>query len=236
MGSRVGHTDDRANETVVHRKSVFREYAETILICVMILIFPRTFVFQQSEIPSGSMEDTILIGDYILVNRFLYAPTSFGWESALLPTRAIRRGDVVVFKQPQTPETDFIKRVIGLPGDRIAIRRGEVYVNGERLDEPYVGGLYRGPEPPHRPFEPLLVEDGHYFMMGDHRNASQDSRAWGQVNKDLIKGRAFMVLFSTNAPPPSNEVPGQVTPTSLVRKLFNLVFRARWDRAFTAIR
>jgi signal peptidase I len=203
---------------------------------VLILIFPRTFVFQQSEIPSGSMEDTILIGDYILVNRFLYAPTSFAWESALLPTRAVRRGDVIVFMQPQTPETDFIKRVIGLPGDRIEIRDSQVWVNGERLDEPYVGPLYRGPEFSHRSFRPTTVAPDHYFVMGDHRNASQDSRVWGQVPRELIKGRAFMVLFSTDAPTPASEVPGQVTPTSLVRKLFNLVFKARWDRSFTAIR
>ena len=92
------------------------------------------------------------------------------------------------------------------------------------------------PEPGGGAYGPELVRPGHYFVMGDHRNHSSDSRVWGQVPHELIKGRAFMVLFSTGAALPEGETPGQVTPVSLVRKLFNLVFRARWDRAFTAIR
>jgi signal peptidase I len=233
MGSRTGFTDGREARAGT-RKSVLREYAETILICVLVLIFVRTFIFQQSEIPSGSMEDTILIGDYILVNRFLYAPTSFDWERALLPTRDIRRGDVLVFKHPDFPAVDYIKRVIGLPGDSVSVRQGYVYVNGERLDEPYVGPLYRAADT--APYGPVDVEPGHYLVFGDHRNRSSDSRRWGQVPVELIKGRAFMILFSTSARPAGDETPGQVTVRSLGRKLVNLVFRARWDRAFTAIR
>jgi signal peptidase I len=220
----------------VPRKSVVREYVETILICVLILLFPRTFVFQQSEIPSSSMEDTVLTGDYILVNRFLFAPTSFDFERKLLPIRDIRHGDVIVFKHPDTPEVDYIKRVVGLPGDRILVRDGYLWVNGKLVDEPYVGPLYRGPEPGGGTFGPVVVKPGHYFAMGDHRNMSADSRVWGQVPHQLVKGRAFMVLFSTYARPPADEPVGQVSPKSLGRKLINLVFRARWDRSFTAIR
>lgn len=232
MGTRTGFAEPEKPVVLPRPKGWIREYTETIIVCVIILIFPRAFVFQQSEIPSGSMEDTILIGDYILVNRFQYAPTSFEWERELFPIRAVRRGDVVVFKHPDTPEVDFIKRVIGLPGDSVAVRNGFVYINDERIDEPYVGALYRS----RAPFPPQQVAPGHYFVMGDHRNQSSDSRDWGQVPQRLIKGRAFMIVFSTNAGPADGHPPGQVTLTSLLRKLINLVFYARWDRAFTAIR
>jgi len=237
LGTRTGFSDGRELQRAAPpRKTIVREYTETILICALILIFPRTFVFQQSEIPSSSMEDTILVGDYILLDRMVYAPTDSALDRALLPTREIRHGDVVVFKHPDIPEVDYIKRVAGLPGDVIEVRQGFLYRNGELVDEPYVGALYHGTDPGGRFFGPEVVRPGHYFMLGDHRNRSADSRVWGQVPRALIKGRAFMVLFSTSARPPEGVPPGQVTPTSLVRKLFNLVFQARWDRCFTGIR
>jgi len=177
---------------------VLRDYAETILICVIFVIFSRAFVFQQSKIPSGSMEDTLLVGDYIMVNRFVYADQSFGWEAKLLPERAIRRGDVVVFKYPLEPEVDYIKRVIGLPGDTVEVRQGYVYVNGRRLEEPYVNEAYRALD--FKPVPPTVVYPGHYFVMGDHRNASHDSRVWGQVPRELIKGRALLIWWSYKEP------------------------------------
>ena len=237
MGSRTGLSDEQEPQPdELRRKGVVRDYTETILICVLVLIFVRTFVFQQSDIPSGSMEDTILVGDTILVNRFLFSPTGSDLGRRLLPTREVRRGDVIVFKHPDTPEVEYIKRVVGIPGDRVLVRDGYVYVNGEAVDEPFVGPLYRAPEPNGRPFGPVLVRPGHYFVMGDHRNSSSDSRVWGQVPHALIKGRAFMILFSTSGRPPAGQDASQVTPASFLKKLFNLVFRARWDRAFTAIR
>ncbi|MCP3980378.1 MAG: signal peptidase I [bacterium] len=232
MGSRTGHTDERSlSSSEIPEKGTLREYAEVILTCLLFLLFARTFVFQQSEIPSGSMEDTILIGDYVLVNRFLYAPTSFDWERALLPIRDIRRGDIVVFKNPEEPERDYIKRVIGLPGDQLAMRDGAVFVNGARLEEPYVNELYRTMHG----YGPVTVPDSKFFLMGDHRNLSRDSRSWGPAGGELVKGRAFMILFSTSTPPdPSN--PGQVTLRSLLSKVVNLVFYMRWDRAGRMIR
>jgi len=209
-----------------------REYAETILVCVLVFVFLRGFVFQQSEIPSGSMEDTVLPGDYILVNRFLYAPTAFGWERQLLPSRSIERGDLVVFKHPREPERDFIKRVIGLPGETVELRQGHVWVDGSRIDEPYINPLYREPES--RP--PIRVPDGQYFVLGDHRNNSLDSRAWGAVPRELIKGRAFMVLLSTHAPRPRGEAAGKVTVRSTLRKFWDLALHSRWDRALRLIR
>jgi signal peptidase I len=184
--------DEAASDENVYQKPILRDYVETILICVIFVIFSRAFVFQQSKIPSGSMEDTLLVGDYIMVNRFLYAPTSFGWENALLPTKSVQRGDIVVFKQPNEPEVDYIKRVIGLPGDTIEVRGGVVYVNGEALSEAYIK------EKPNRMYGPVTVPEGKYFMMGDNRNNSVDSRVWGAVQRNYFEGRALLVFWPPN--------------------------------------
>ena len=233
MGSRTGIREDRDDrQPLALRKSAFRENAETILICVIAFLFLRAFVLQQSEIPSGSMEDTVLPGDYILVNRFLYSATPSALERRLLPVRSIARGDLIVFKHPGEPERDFIKRVIGLPGELVEVRRGYVFVNGRELDEPYVNPLYRE----RQSFAPTRVPEDRYFVMGDHRNNSADSRAWGTVPTESIKGRAFMVLFSTQEMPRGDEPPGKVTIRSTLRKIWYLVFHSRWDRAFRLIR
>ncbi len=214
------------------KRSVFRDYIETVLICFVLVIFLRTFVFQQSEIPSGSMEDTILVGDYILVNRFLYAPTTFDWESRILPIRPIRRGDIVVFKHPPAPEQDYIKRVVGLPGETVGVVQGRLLIDGRPLHEPYVNEQYL----PSSTFGPVVVPTDHVFLMGDHRNRSSDSRDWGPARADLLKGHAFMILFSTRAEPDPDDVPGRITVRSTLRKFYNIVFRARWDRFFLVIR
>src|SRR4029450_9558527 len=113
-------------------KGIVRDYVETIITCVIFVIFARTFVFQQSKIPTGSMIPTLLIGDYIMVNKHVYAPTSFAWEKKSLPIPDIRRGDIIVFKFPEEPEKDYIKRIIGLPGDVIEVRHRQLYLNGVR--------------------------------------------------------------------------------------------------------
>lgn len=232
MGSRTGFTDEREMGPEAATRGVLREYVEVILVCVIVVVFLRSFVFQQSEIPSGSMEDTLLIGDYIIVNRFLYAPTSFDWERSLLPIRQPRRGDVVVFKKPQEPELDFIKRVVGLPGERVELRRGRLFVDGLEIHEPYINGLYRTAGS----FGPVVVAPDEFFVMGDHRNSSSDSRVWGSVPHRLIKGRAAWILLSTNPSPEDHNPAGKVTLRSLGRKVYNLVFRSRWDRALRLIR
>jgi signal peptidase I len=232
----------RFDETPPEQKAILRDYVETILICVIFVIFSRAFVFQQSKIPSGSMMDTLLVGDYIMVNRFVYAPNSFGWEHGLLPMREIRRGDVVVFKHPPHPEVDYIKRVVGLPGDRVELRRGFLYVNGELVDEPYVEERYRyrrhygSPEGYIENFAAVTVEPGHYFVMGDHRNASADSREWGQVPQELMKGRALLVWWSFE----EASSDGSMTLGERLRswgvKLRHFLSRSRWDRCFMLIR
>jgi len=242
LGSRTGYADDAVEMAQPETKSLFREYAETILVCVIFVIFSRTFVFQQSKIPSGSMETTLLNGDYIMVNRFIYPPISFEWARRLLPRREIRRDDIVVFKFPQEPETDYIKRVVGLPGDTIELIDGYLYVNGERQAEPWIqddfryftsGGMRLGFI---RDVPPVTVEPGKVFVMGDHRNSSRDSREWGQLPMHLIKGRALLIWWSFE------EQESLVNPTfaqlvrSWGRKLVFFFTGTRWSRCFSLIR
>src|SRR5712691_8561896 len=119
------------------KKSTFREYYEALLIAVIFVNFARIFVFQAFKIPTGSMEDNLKVGDHIIVNKFIYGPASPKWQS-LFALRDIRRGDIIVFRYPLQPDTDFVKRVIGMPGDTVEIRDKKVAVNGKQLDEPYV--------------------------------------------------------------------------------------------------
>ena len=185
------------------KKSVFREYSESLVVAVILALFVRTFVFQAFSIPTGSMEQNLLIGDHLIVNKMLFAPTMTGPERWVLPTRDIRRGDIVVFKYPKEPDRDFIKRVIGLPGDRLELRRKVVYINGDPLEEPYVRFL-EPPPPVGTPagddlkvsYGPVTVPDGQYFMMGDNRDDSEDSRYWGFLPAGYVKGRALFIYLS----------------------------------------
>ena len=223
-------------------KSLLRDYFETIATCVIFVLFARTFVFQQSKIPTGSMIPTLLIGDYIMVNKFVYSPVLDvpllgSLERTLLPTREVARGDVVVFKFPEEPEKDYIKRVIGLPGDTIEVRNRQVYVNDEPLDEPYK--VHRNPpglNTDQDDFRKTLVPEDSLFCMGDNRDNSRDSRAWGFVPRTYLKGRAFMIWWSYE------EDRGAYLKTSFVdrvrgiwAKLSHLLTKSRWRRTFNII-
>jgi signal peptidase I len=184
------------------KKSVLREYAESLIIAVVLALFVRTWVFQAFKIPTGSMEPNLLVGDHLIVNKMIFSPAVTGLERALLPHREIRRGDVVVFKYPEEPERDFIKRVIGLPGDRLELRRKTIYVNGEPLVEPYAhltapASESAGVTGDLREFYgPVTVPARQYFMMGDNRDNSQDSRYWGFLPAHYVKGKALFIYFS----------------------------------------
>ena len=189
-----------ANE---RKKSVPREYFESLVIAVILALFVRTWVFQAFKIPTGSMENNLLIGDHLIVNKMIFPPTMTGLERAVLPRRDIRRGDVIVFKYPEDPERDFIKRVIGLPGERLELRRKKIYINDKPIEEPYVRFL----EPPPAEdaarsddlrawYGPVTVPEHQYFMMGDNRDNSQDSRYWGFLPETYIKGKALFIYFS----------------------------------------
>lgn len=186
------------------KKSVFREYFESLVIAVVLALFVRTFVFQAFKIPTGSMENNLLIGDHLIVNKMVFAPNASAVERAILPGRAIARGDIIVFKYPQEPDRDFIKRVIGLPGDRLEVRRKKVLINDVAIDEPYVQHLMaltpEGSVPVgdrrREDYGPVTVPDGQYFMMGDNRDNSEDSRYWGFLPKSYVKGHALFIYFS----------------------------------------
>ena len=155
---------------------------------------------------------------------------SFGWERALMPRREIRRGDVVVFRHPPEPEVDYVKRVVGLPGEVVELRDGRLYIGGRLIEEPYVEPRYRDADRK-KNYGPVEVRADHYFVLGDHRNASKDSRFWSQVPRELLKGRAFLVLFSAGG-----AAEGRVTPVSILGRLYRLVVAARWERTFRLIR
>jgi signal peptidase I len=204
---RAGGSPERA-----YRKSTAREYFESICVAVILALFVRTFIVQAFKIPTGSMENNLLIGDHLLVNKFVFAPAMSAVEHAVLPIDPIKRGDIVVFKYPEEPERDFIKRVIGLPGETIELRNKKVYIDNQGLEEPYVHFLF----PPgdsetgdaeltdfdvRRRYGPVTVPEGHYFMMGDNRDNSQDSRYWGFLPREYVKGKALFVYFSFGEEP-----------------------------------
>src|SRR5438445_13617654 len=186
------------------RKSIVREYAEAIAIAVLLALVIRSLVVQAFTIPSGSMMDTLLVGDYILVNKFLYGPELPLTDWHMAGIRDPRRGDIIVFKYPQDEKRDFIKRIIGTPGDTVQVRGQQVLINGQPLEEPYVrrnpSSLSHTGSPTFCGYayacEPLVVPPDSYFVMGDNRDNSQDSRYWGFVKRDKIKGKAFLIYWS----------------------------------------
>ncbi len=171
-------------------KEVVWDYAKSILIALIIALVVRTFIVQAFRIPSGSMIPTLLVGDHILVNKFLYH------------FKDPQHGDVVVFKFPLDPDKDYIKRIIGTPGDKIEVRDKVVYRNGKALDEPYTTHEDKRMLPaayqPRDNFGPVVVPPNSYFMMGDNRDSSYDSRFWGFVNRKALIGKAFIIYFSWN--------------------------------------
>ena len=181
------------------RKSTAREYFESIVIAVILALFVRTWVVQAFKIPSGSMEQNLLIGDHLLVNKFVHAPTVSELERTLLPIGGVQRGDVLVFKYPEDPTRDFIKRTIGLPGETIELRQSRVFIDGQPIEEPYLDLMRPGGKVAadiRGEFGPRIVPEGHLFMMGDNRGDSQDSRYWGPLPIEYVKGRAFVLYWS----------------------------------------
>ena len=193
------------------RKSAAREYAEAFVIALVLAAIIRTFFIQAYKIPSGSMEPTLLVGDHILVNKLIYGlrmPDSlFGltfpgppWGQYLFHVEPVHRGDVVVFVFPPDPTKDFIKRVIGLPGDNVAVKAGMVYLNGSPMTDPHahfdVSPQDRSTMSPRDTFGPVTVPAGKLLMMGDNRDHSYDGRYWGFVDANQVEGRAVLIYWS----------------------------------------
>lgn len=192
--------DISKTRTAVHKKSVFREYAEAAVIAILLALFIRTFVVQAFKIPSGSMEPTLLVGDHILVNKFLYGIKLPFINKTVVPISDPERGDVIVFIYPEDPSKDFIKRVIGLPGDEIRIEGKTVFINGEAYAD--TSAFYSGGEAVASSGKglgrlgPIKVPEDRLFVMGDNRNHSYDSRFWGFVPLESVKGKAFIIYWS----------------------------------------
>ncbi|MBF0318545.1 MAG: signal peptidase I [Nitrospirae bacterium] len=181
------------------KKSILREYSEAIVTALLLALFIRAFVIQAYKIPSGSMETTLLIGDQLLVNKFTYGVMIPFMDKKFLIFNQPKRGDIIVFKFPEDHNRDFIKRVIAVGGDIVEVVDKEVYVNHERLVEPYVrhtDNSIRNGIPPRDNMEPRRVPPGRIFVMGDNRDHSHDSRFWGFVDPELVRGKALIIYWS----------------------------------------
>jgi len=229
------------------KKSTLREYFESIVIAVILALFIRTFVVQAFKIPTGSMEENLLIGDHLLVNKFALGPTESRLERALLPVTTVKRDDVIVFKYPEEPDRDFIKRVIGLPGETVEVREKKVYINGKALDEPYAH--YLQPVATASQFHevtsfdvrdrygPVAVPPNQYFVMGDNRDNSQDSRYWGFLPRENVKGKALVIYWSYEAEREDYQEEGAgATLRGLASVFAHFFTRTRWDRMLHQIR
>jgi signal peptidase I len=248
--------EEKPRETTV-------EFLASLAAVLVTGLFIITFVVQAFEIPSSSMENTLLIGDHVFVNRTVFAPKT-SWIGRLLPYREVRHGDIVVFLHPDPAYagTYVVKRIMGVPGDRIHLRNGEVYRNGEKLNEPYVdhdrdepSDFYRNDFPAVDPTDPnispywetdlpshiqggdLVVPAGHYFAMGDHRGVSLDSRYWGFIPQENVIGRPMFIYWSFNTPA------DQVTKTGMADRLgfiahivLHFFDETRWGRTLKVVR
>jgi signal peptidase I len=223
-------------------KSVFREYFELIAETAVFVFFVMTFVVQAFQIPTGSMEPTLLIGDFLLVNKLVYASTASSVEEKILPRKAIRRQDIVVFKYPNDLAKDFVKRVIGLPGEKIEIKNKQVFVNDKPLDEKYKvhndsqiiskNDYYHYDDTIRDNFGPVNVPAGHIFVMGDNRDNSADSRYWGFLPLTYVKGRPWMIYFSYRA---ERDAYLKTSLQDRLKKLVNFLPKARWGRVLKVI-
>jgi signal peptidase I len=179
---------------------VVLEYIDSGLIALILALIVRTFILQTFLVPSGSMENTLLVGDHLIVNKFLYGTQIPFTDKKVWPLRQPRRGDVIVFRYPKDTRRDFVKRCIGLPGDVVEVRNKALYVNGREQDESYVrhGDLQVIPVvfgSPRDFYGPVTVPAGEYFMMGDNRDYSADSRFWGFLPAHLIQGKAWVIYW-----------------------------------------
>lgn len=181
----------------------FRDTIEAVVVALLLAFIIRAFVVQAFKIPSGSMLETLQIGDHLLVTKFAYdvrLPSNIWLDTTdgkvLMQTGDPERGDIIVFKFPEDERKDFIKRVIGLPGETLEVRDKVVYINGEPIDEPYVHHTKADMAPIRDNFGPIVVPENEYFVMGDNREGSYDSRWWGTVKRQKIVGKALVIYWS----------------------------------------
>ena len=189
-----------ARKQIQKKKSTTREYAEAIIIALILALFIRTFIIQAFKIPSGSMLPTLQIGDHILVNKFIYGIKMPFSGTVLMPINDPQPNDIVVFKYPRDPKIDYIKRVIAIAGDSVEIRDKKIYINGKLFNDKYGVSTDLRVLPasmsPRDNFGPVTVPDGQIFVMGDNRDNSYDGRFWGFVDLKAVRGKAFIIYWS----------------------------------------
>jgi signal peptidase I len=256
-------SETRHNRVSRADQTTLSEYLESLLVTVILAMFGTSFIVQAFKIPSSSMEKTLLVGDHLLVNKFIFGGRG-AWYEKFLPYRQLERGDIIVFKYPYADHQHFVKRVIGMPGDHLKVVDGNVFVNGKRLLEPYVvhdssvfadpfnfsfppakGQMMMSPNviPEWRAEihkyvqgDEIVVPPGKFFAMGDNRDHSQDSRYWGFVDRDAIMGRPFLIYWSVEA---SSADYGQSTfrerLVSVIDTLTHLPARTRWPRMLHSV-
>ncbi len=248
--------ESRANQTTIS------EYLESLLVTVILALFGTSFVVQAFKIPSPSMEKTLLVGDHLLVNKFVFGGRGH-WYDKLLPYRELQRGDIIVFKFPYQDHPHFVKRVIGLPGDHLKVVDQQVYINGKPLNEPYVvhdstfgndplnysfppvgNQIFLSPVQPEWAHElgkyvqgdEIVVPAGKYFAMGDNRDHSLDSRYWGFVDRDAIMGRPFLIYWSVEANSSDyGESSFGQRIVGIFDTLLHLPARTRWGRMLRTV-
>lgn len=189
---------EKGKAKTARRKGYFRDFVETVVTAVALALILRAFVVQTFMIPSGSMEDTLLVGDFLIVNKFIYGIKVPFTDVRLRGVREPERGDVIVFQypnpDPRAKKENYVKRCIGTPGDIVELRNNVLYVNGERIKEDYT--KLKPPTPRWSDYGPVKVPEGMLFMLGDNRNWSADSRDWGFLDMGLMKGKAVMIYWS----------------------------------------
>jgi signal peptidase I len=224
-------------------RGVFREYFELIAETAVFVFFVMTFVVQAFQIPTGSMEPTLLVGDFLLVNKFFYATPVLPLEGKILPRRKIGRQDIVVFKYPKELSKDFVKRVIALEGEKIAIKDKQVYINDQPLTEKYKvhndsqiytkNEYYQYDDLIRDNFGPVVVPPGHCFVMGDNRDNSMDSRYWSFLPLNNIKGKPWLIYFSYKA---ERDAYQKTSLRERLKKIATFIPKARWSRMLKIIK
>lgn len=234
---------EKKEEKEEQKKSGFREIFELIAEVAVFVFFVMTFVVQAFQIPTGSMEPTLLVGDFLLVNKFIYANTVCGLERKILPRKKIERKDIVVFKWPGDLKMDFVKRVIALEGEKIEVKNKQVYINDKPISELYKvhiesqlssrDNYYYYDDTIKDNFGPVVVPPGHYFVMGDNRDNSQDSRYWGFLPLSNIKGKPWIVYFSYKA---EKDAYKKISVLARLKKIAMFIPMARWKRILLVIK